>query len=131
MKLNKLVQKATIMVAGLMMALVVGFMVFPTVANAEGDDGSQTAQATEAQITEQTGDSATGSKALAAALVVGLAGAAGAIGMGIAIAKSSEGIARQPEASGEIRSSLMLGLVFIETLVIYALIVTILIVFVM
>ena len=70
-------------------------------------------------------------KALAAAIVVGIAAAAGAIGMGIAIAKSSEGIARQPEASGDIRSSLMLGLVFIETLVIYALIVTILIVFVM
>ncbi|MBQ9872400.1 MAG: ATP synthase F0 subunit C [Eubacterium sp.] len=73
----------------------------------------------------------TGSKAWAAALAVGLAAAAGAIGMGLAIAKSAEGISRQPEAEGKIRTTLMLGLVFIETAIIYALIVAILIIFVM
>ena len=73
----------------------------------------------------------TGSKALAAAIAVGLAAAAGAIGMGVAIAKSAEGISRQPEAEGSIRTTLMLGLVFIETAIIYALIVAILIIFVM
>lgn len=73
----------------------------------------------------------TGSKALAAAIAVGLAAAAGAVAMGIAIAKSAEGISRQPEAEGSIRTSLMLGLVFIETAIIYALIVAILIIFVM
>lgn len=73
----------------------------------------------------------TGDKALAAAICVGLAAAAGAIGMGWAIAKSSEGISRQPEAEGKIRTSLMLGLVFIETAIIYALIVAILIIFVL
>ena len=70
-------------------------------------------------------------KALGAAIAVGLAAAAGAVGMGIAIAKSSEGIARQPEAEGKIRTNLMLGLVFIETAIIYALIVAILIIFVL
>ncbi len=73
----------------------------------------------------------TGSKAYAAALAVGIAAAAGAIAMGIAIAKSAEGISRQPEAEGSIRTTLMLGLVFIETAIIYALIVAILIIFVM
>ena len=73
----------------------------------------------------------TGTKALAAAIAVGLAAAAGAIAMGIAIAKSAEGISRQPEAEGSIRTTLMLGLVFIETAIIYALIVAILIIFVM
>ena len=68
---------------------------------------------------------------IAAAIAIGLASAAGAIGMGIAIAKSSEGISRQPEASDKIRTGLMLGLVFIETAIIYALIVAILIVFVL
>ncbi|MBD5471168.1 MAG: ATP synthase F0 subunit C [Lachnospiraceae bacterium] len=72
----------------------------------------------------------TGDKALAAGICVGLAAAAGAIGMGLAIAKSNEGISRQPEAEGKIRTSLMLGLVFIETAIIYALIVAILIIFV-
>ena len=61
----------------------------------------------------------------------GLAAAAGAVGMGIAVAKTSEATARQPEAEGKIRSSLMLGLVFIETAIIYALIVAILIIFVL
>ena len=51
--------------------------------------------------------------------------------MGIAISKAVDGISRQPEADGKIRSSLMLGLVFIETAIIYALIVAILIIFVL
>ena len=68
---------------------------------------------------------------MAAALAVGIAAAGGAISMGIAIAKSSEGISRQPEASDSIRTSMMLGLVFIETAIIYALIVAILIIFVL
>ncbi len=74
---------------------------------------------------------AKGEKAIAAAIVVGVASALGAIGMGIAIAKSAESMARQPEASGKINSAMMLGLVFIETLIIYALIVAILIIFVL
>ncbi len=72
-----------------------------------------------------------GDKAKGAAIAVGLAAAAGAVGMGIAVGKSVEGIARQPEAEGKIRTTLMLGLVFIETAIIYALIVAILIIFVM
>lgn len=68
--------------------------------------------------------------AIGAAIAIGLAALGGAIAMGMAIAKAMEGIARQPEADGKIRSVLMLGLVFIETVVIYALIVAILIMFV-
>ena len=62
---------------------------------------------------------------------MGIAAALGALAMGIAIAKSNEAIARQPEAASQIRSGLMLGLVFIETAIIYALIVAILIIFVL
>lgn len=76
-------------------------------------------------------DGSTGERAMAAAVVVGLAAAAGAIGMGMAISKSVESMSRQPEVEGKIRTSLMLGLVFIETAIIYALIVAILIIFVM
>ena len=60
---------------------------------------------------------------------IGLAAAAGAVGMGIAIAKSNEAISRQPEADGKIRSTLMLGLILIETAIIYALVISILIIF--
>lgn len=71
-----------------------------------------------------------GAKALAAAIAILVAGAA-AIGMGIAIAKALEGIARQPEADKKIFKTLILGLVFLETCVIYALVVAILIIFVL
>lgn len=72
-----------------------------------------------------------GFKAIAAAVAIGLAAAAGAIGMGIAIAKALESIARQPEAEEKIRGSLLLGLVFVETAIIYALVIAILIIFVL
>ena len=55
----------------------------------------------------------------------------GGIGMGISGGKAAEGISRQPEADGKIRTSFMLGLVFIETAIIYALLVVILIIFVL
>ena len=55
----------------------------------------------------------------------------GGSGMGLATAKSTESIARQPEAEGKVRTTLMLGLVFIETAIIYALLVVILIIFVL
>lgn len=70
-------------------------------------------------------------KAIAAALIIGVAAAAGAIGMAMTIMKTIDGIARQPEAAGNIRGVMMLGLVFIETAIIYALIVAILVVFVL
>ena len=73
----------------------------------------------------------TGWKAIAAGIAIGLAAAAGAIGMGIAIAKTNESIARQPEADGKLRSTFMLGRIFIETAIIYALVVAILIIFVL
>jgi len=85
----------------------------------------------EASETSSEEQSSTGTKAIAAGIAVGLAAAVGAIAMGIAISKASESIARQPEAEGKIRSTMMLGLVFIETAIIYALIVAILIIFVL
>ena len=75
--------------------------------------------------------SATGMKAVGAGIAIGVAAGLGALGMGLAIAKSNEGIARQPEAAGTIRGSLILGIVFIETAIIYALVVTILVIFVL
>ena len=86
--------------------------------------------ASEPAQVEQENDSV-GTKAIAAGIAVGVAAAAGAIGMGIAIAKSAESMARQPEASGKINSAMMLGLVFIETAIIYSLVVAILIIFVL
>ncbi len=84
-----------------------------------------------AQPGETAEDSTIGSKAIASGIAVGLAAAGGAVGMGLAAAKAAEGISRQPEAEGKIRTTFMLGLVFIETAIIYALLVVILIIFVL
>lgn len=89
------------------------------------------AESEAAPAAESAGDSVLGMKALAAGIAVGIAAAGGAVAMGWATAKSAEGISRQPEAEGKIRTSLMLGLVFIETAIIYALLVVILIIFVL
>jgi F-type H+-transporting ATPase subunit c len=63
--------------------------------------------------------------------IAALCGAGAAIGMGIATGKASESIARQPEASGKINSALMFGLILMETCAIYALLVSILLIFVL
>lgn len=86
--------------------------------------------APEAQVMAEEAMS-TSSKAFAAAIAIGIGAAAAAIAMGIAIAKASESIAHQPEAEGSIRTNLLLGLVFIETAVIYALVISIMIIFVL
>lgn len=70
-------------------------------------------------------------KAIAAAIIIAAAAAAGAFGMSFTIMKTIDGIARQPEAASNIRSAMMLGLVFIETAIIYALIVAVLVIFVL
>ena len=54
-------------------------------------------------------------------IALGLAALGGGIGMGKAIASASEGIARNPQASGNIRTTMILGLAFIESLVLYVL----------
>jgi F-type H+-transporting ATPase subunit c len=60
----------------------------------------------------------------------GLAAAGGACGQGSAIKAACEGVARNPDASGKISQSLILGLAFIESLVIYALLVSLILLFV-
>jgi F-type H+-transporting ATPase subunit c len=63
--------------------------------------------------------------------VAALAVVGAAIGMSHATAKAVESIARQPEASGKINSSLMFGLIMMETTAVYALLVAILLIFVL
>ena len=110
------------------MILTVIIIVFSAVSLpsfAEGELGSQT-DAESVVIPDDTS-----AKAISSGIAVGIACVAGALGMAFAIGKSVESMARQPEASDKINSALMLGLVFIETTIIYALIVAILIVFVL
>ncbi len=114
--------------------------VFVTLLFVKNGNGSETFNAVKANLAAgkellagdaTVADSGISGKALAAGIAVGLAALGGTIGMGMSIAKSAESISRQPEAESKIRTTLMLGLVFIETLVIYALIVAILVIFVL
>lgn len=66
---------------------------------------------------------------LAAGLAIGLAAFGTGLGQGNAVAKAVEGIARQPEAAGPIQTNLIIGLAFIESLCIYALVVSLILIF--
>lgn len=113
----------------LMMMLAAMLTVMAVPAFAAGD--SSAPETSQSQSADSDSGSSLGLKAVAAGLAIGLGACGGAIGMGLAAGKSVEGIARQPEAESNIRTTLMLGLVFIETAIIYALLVVILIIFVL
>lgn len=122
-KMKKIVAALFVIAALLAMAI-------PAFATGNGAAPAPDAAQTQQSESDQT-DSSLGLKAVATGIAIGLAAAGGAVGMGIAAGKSVEGIARQPEAESKIRTTLMLGLVFIETAIIYALLVVILIIFVL
>ena len=111
-------RNAAIFLAALMIAMLCMILVAPVSAYADNDAAAADTAAADTAAAD-------------AQLVAGKSTGAGAIGMGLAVAKSAEGISRQPEAEGKIRTTLMLGLVFIETAIIYALLVVILIIFVL
>ena len=62
-------------------------------------------------------------------LVLGVAAGMCGIAMGIAIANAMNAIARQPEAAPKIQLNMMIGLAFIESLVLYSLFLGIVILF--
>jgi len=60
---------------------------------------------------------------IAAGLAIGIAAVGGALGQGRTAAAALEGIARNPNASGKLFTPMILGLALIESLVIYAFVV--------
>ncbi len=67
--------------------------------------------------------------AIGAAIAV-LCGAGAGIGIGIATAHAVDAVARQPEASGKIQSSLILGCALAEATAIYGFVIALLVLFV-
>ena len=65
--------------------------------------------------------------ALGAAVAV-LTGIGAGIGIGIATAKATESIARQPEAKGDIRTSLIIGCALAEATAVYGFVIALLII---
>ena len=113
------------LVAMILLLTIAGALALPMKAFAAEGDGENTESDVAVEIldTKDTNYrlSTTSMKALAAAIAIGIPAALGALAMGLGVAKAVEGISRQPEASGKIQS----------LVVIYALVVTILIVFVL
>jgi F-type H+-transporting ATPase subunit c len=64
---------------------------------------------------------------IGAAFLLGIGAAAGATAQGRATSAASEGISRNPGAAKDIRGMTLLGLVLIESLVLYALLICFLI----
>ncbi len=66
----------------------------------------------------------TGLTAVVAALfAIAIAAFGGSIGMGLSISRAVEGIARNPEASAKIMTTMIIGLALIESLAIYTLVI--------
>ncbi len=68
-------------------------------------------------------------KAIGAGLCMGVGAIGPAIGEGNAVSKALEGMARQPESAGNLRTTMILGCAITETTGIYALLIAFLILF--
>jgi len=66
---------------------------------------------------------------IACAIGIAIAAFGGALGQGRSVSAALEGIARNPNASGKIQTAMIIGLALIESLVIYALVVVLILLF--
>ena len=68
-------------------------------------------------------------KAIGAAICMGVGAIGPALGEGNAVGKALEGMARQPESAGNLRTNMILGCAITETTGIYSLLISFLILF--
>ncbi len=61
--------------------------------------------------------------------IAALTGIGAGLSMGIATGKATEAIARQPEASGKITSTMLIGMVLAESTAIYGFVIALLLIF--
>jgi F-type H+-transporting ATPase subunit c len=61
---------------------------------------------------------------IGAAIGIGLAAAGTGIGVGILAAKALEGMARQPEIAGKLRTNMIIAIAFVEAIALYALVIS-------
>jgi F-type H+-transporting ATPase subunit c len=86
--------------------------------------------AQEAAARASTGTEVVRWSIITAGFALAIAAAFGAISQAKGLSAAVEGIARNPSAAGEIRGNLILGLVLIESLVIYVLLISLILFFV-
>lgn len=68
--------------------------------------------------------------AIGAAICMGIGSIAPALGEGNAVSKALEGMARQPETAGNLRTNMILGCAIVESTGIYSLVIALLLLFV-
>ena len=66
---------------------------------------------------------------LGAGLGIGLGAIGAGIGIGVVSGKAVEGLARQPEMEGKLRTMMFIGIIFCETVALYALFISIVLLF--
>ena len=102
-----------------LMMLLCALMICTIPALAANESGSDSNVTETVSVTAGSNDNdVTSAKAMGSGVMIGIACLGGALAI-------------QPEATSQIRTTMMMGLVFIETVIIYALIVAILIIFVL
>lgn len=101
----------------MLLFILFGLITFVSGGNVFAEEAAQTAEA-------GMGVSATAALAIASGIGIAIAAFGGALGQGKAVSTALEGIARNPGASDKMFTPLILGLAFIESLVIYALVIT-------
>ncbi len=70
-------------------------------------------------------------KAIGAALAIGLGGIGPGLGIGMAVRGAMEALGRNPEAAGEIRTTMIIGAALAEAVAIYAFVIAVIIAFVL
>ncbi len=75
-------------------------------------------------LAQEAASGGKGFNGLAAGIAIGLGALGGGLGQGKAAASALEGIARNPAASGKIFTPMLVALAFIESLVIYCLLIS-------
>jgi F-type H+-transporting ATPase subunit c len=104
----------------LVLSLMLAFVVLGLVSPAYAQEAAAAAAASGAAVQWSI---------ITAGFALAIAAAGAALGQGKAVASAAESIARNPGAAGEIRGALILGLVLIESLVIYVLLVSLILFF--
>lgn len=71
-----------------------------------------------------------GAKAIGAAIAIGIGGLGPALGIGMAVRGAMDAIGRNPEAAGDVRTTMIIGAALAEAVAIYAFVIAIIIAFV-
>ncbi|MCC6792676.1 MAG: ATP synthase F0 subunit C [Thermomicrobiales bacterium] len=75
-------------------------------------------------------DGVSAAKAIGAALAIGVGGLGPGLGIGMAVRGAMEALGRNPEAAGDIRTTMIIGAALAEAVAIYAFVIAIIIAFV-